>query len=63
MNKRQPNALQKMGLNSPAALALHLPVRYEDETQLWTISDALKQGRFQTVQTQGLNSVSNRISP
>jgi ATP-dependent DNA helicase RecG len=54
MNKRQPNALQKMGLNSPAALALHLPVRYEDETQLWTISDALKQGRFQTVQTQGL---------
>jgi len=48
-----PPNLIKMGLDSPIALALHLPARYEDETELWSIADALEQGRFSPVQTQG----------
>lgn len=54
MTKRPPTALQKMGLDSPMALALHLPSRYEDETELFTIEDALSRGRFASVQTQGV---------
>ena len=52
--KQAPNTLQKMGLDSPMALALHLPSRYEDETELVSINDALIQGRFSSVQTQGV---------
>ena len=52
--KPAPNTLQKMGLNSPMALALHLPSRYEDETELCTIEEGLIQGRFHSVQTQGV---------
>ncbi len=52
--KQPPTALQKMGLDSPMALALHLPSRYEDETELFSIEDALSRGRFASVQTQGL---------
>jgi ATP-dependent DNA helicase RecG len=36
------------------ALALHLPSRYEDETELLTIEEALNQGRFSSAQTQGV---------
>jgi len=54
MTKRPPTALQKMGLDSPMALALHLPSRYEDETELFSIEDALSRGRFASVQTQGI---------
>lgn len=36
------------------ALALHLPSRYEDETQLYSIEDGIHQGRFHAVQTQGV---------
>ncbi len=52
--KRPPTALEKMGLNSPMALALHLPSRYEDETELFTIEEALALGKFQAIQTQGV---------
>jgi ATP-dependent DNA helicase RecG len=52
--KQAPNTLQKMGLDSPMALALHLPSRYEDETELCTIEEGLIQGRFGSVQTQGV---------
>ena len=52
--KRPPTTLEKMGLNSPMALALHLPSRYEDETELFTIEEALGLGRFQSIQTQGV---------
>ncbi|WP_114639146.1 ATP-dependent DNA helicase RecG [Polynucleobacter necessarius] len=52
--KQAPNTLQKLGLNNPMALALHLPSRYEDETELMTIDEALIQGRFSSVQTQGV---------
>ncbi|QWE12220.1 ATP-dependent DNA helicase RecG [Polynucleobacter sp. AP-Titi-500A-B4] len=53
-SKQAPNTLQKMGLDSPMALALHLPSRYEDETELCTIEEGLIQGRFSSVQTQGI---------
>jgi len=43
-----------MGLDSPMALALHLPSRYEDETELYTVEESLLQGRFYSVQTQGV---------
>jgi len=52
--KQAPSTLQKMGLESPMALALHLPSRYEDETELLTIEEALHQGRFSSAQTQGV---------
>jgi ATP-dependent DNA helicase RecG len=52
--KQAPSTLQKMGLDSPMALALHLPSRYEDETELLTIEKALHQGRFASAQTQGI---------
>jgi ATP-dependent DNA helicase RecG len=52
--KQAPSTLQKMGLDSPMALALHLPSRYEDETELLTIEEALHQGRFASAQTQGV---------
>jgi len=52
--KQVPSTLQKMGLDSPMALALHLPSRYEDETELFTIEEALNQGRFSSTQTQGV---------
>ena len=52
--KQAPNTLQKMGLDSPMALALHLPSRYEDETELCTIEEGVIQGRFHSVQTQGI---------
>ncbi|MBQ0934483.1 ATP-dependent DNA helicase RecG [Ideonella paludis] len=32
-------ALQKLGLTHPVALALHLPLRYEDETRLTPLAD------------------------
>ncbi len=53
-NKQAPSTLQKMGLDSPMALALHLPSRYEDETELLTIEECLNQGRFGSAQTQGV---------
>ncbi len=33
-------ALQSLGLTTPLALALHLPLRYEDETRLTPLADA-----------------------
>ena len=52
--KQAPSTLQKMGLDSPMALALHLPSRYEDETELLTVEEAISQGRFASAQTQGV---------
>ena len=52
--KQAPSTLQKMGLDSPMALALHLPSRYEDETELLTIEEAIARGRFVSAQTQGV---------
>jgi len=42
-----------MGLTTPGALALHLPIRYEDETELWAIDEACASALQGPVQTQG----------
>lgn len=47
------SALAKLGLETPAALALHLPIRYEDETQLLTLPQALEDFSQDSIQTQG----------
>ena len=44
-------ALRKLGLNRPIDLALHLPLRYEDETQLVTLRSA-REG--EVVQVEGV---------
>ncbi len=44
-------ALDRLGLSSPIALALHLPLRYEDETRLTPIGQSQP---GQTVQVQGV---------
>ena len=43
-------ALRKLGLVRPIDLALHLPLRYEDETRIVRLADA-REG--QTVQVEG----------
>jgi ATP-dependent DNA helicase RecG len=45
--------LSRLGLNTPAALALHLPIRYEDETALISIEHAISSISLDPVQTQG----------
>lgn len=45
--------LSRLGLDTPAALALHLPIRYEDETKIVNISQAIVALATSAVQTQG----------
>jgi len=45
--------LSRLGLNTPASLALHLPIRYEDETVLLSIEQAISRISSDPVQTQG----------
>ncbi|RFB69475.1 MULTISPECIES: ATP-dependent DNA helicase RecG [unclassified Herbaspirillum] len=47
------NKLAKLGLRSDMDLALHLPLRYEDETQVMSIHDASLRGT-QMVQVEGV---------
>lgn len=51
--KETKTPLSKLGLETPEALALHLPIRYEDETELLQIDEALVRGLVNSVQTQG----------
>ncbi len=60
--KRPLTLLEKMGLNSPMALALHLPSRYEDETALYTIKEAIGLGKFNPIQIQGMVITSQILS-
>ena len=46
-----PPVFAKLGLHTPADLILHLPLRYEDETRITAIADALP-GR--AIQVQGV---------
>ena len=45
--------LSRLGLNTPASLALHLPIRYEDETALISIEQAISVTSIEPIQTQG----------
>jgi ATP-dependent DNA helicase RecG len=51
--KETKTPLSKLGLDTAEALALHLPIRYEDETELLQIDEALVRGLVNSVQTQG----------
>jgi len=56
-------AMEKMGLVSPITLALHLPLRYEDETRLTPLRDARPGGPVQveaTVQETHVDQRSRR---
>ncbi|MFJ9533753.1 ATP-dependent DNA helicase RecG [Herbaspirillum sp. NPDC101396] len=52
------NKLAKLGLRSDMDLALHLPLRYEDETQVMSIHEASLRGT-QVVQVEGVVSKSD----
>ncbi len=51
--EEKQSPLAKLGLNTPADLALHLPIRYEDETELFDIGSAISKHSQFSVQTQG----------
>ncbi len=50
---RTADRLARLGLSSDNALVLHLPMRYEDETQLFTIAQACAR-HGQVVQVEGV---------
>jgi ATP-dependent DNA helicase RecG len=52
MTKKE-SSLSKLGLNTPADFALYLPIRYEDETTLVTIEEAIQSFSNEPLQTQG----------
>jgi len=43
--------LSKLGLNNPFDFALHLPIRYEDETTIYSIKQAVQYGMAQIAAT------------
>jgi ATP-dependent DNA helicase RecG len=55
---KSANKLAKLGLRTDIDLALHLPMRYEDETQILTIAQAGMRG-MQTVQVEGVITLSD----
>jgi ATP-dependent DNA helicase RecG len=56
--QKSANQLLKLGLRTDMDLALHLPLRYEDETQIISIHDASLRGT-QVVQVEGVISASD----
>ncbi len=56
--QKSANQLLKLGLRTDMDLALHLPMRYEDETQVMSIHEASLRGT-QVVQVEGVISVSD----
>ena len=54
--QKSANKLAKLGLRNDMDLVLHLPLRYEDETQILSIHDASLRGT-QMVQVEGVVSV------
>ena len=55
---KSENKLARLGLRTDIDLALHLPTRYEDETQILSIAQAGMRG-MQTVQVEGVVSLSD----
>ncbi|MBY0346103.1 MAG: ATP-dependent DNA helicase RecG, partial [Neisseriaceae bacterium] len=46
--------LHKLGLRRQFDLVLHMPIRYEDETHLYTIKEAFLAGRGQAILLEGI---------
>lgn len=53
VSKSSSNPLEKLGLHSSLDCALHLPIRYEDETKLSTITSVINSFGGTSVQVQG----------
>jgi ATP-dependent DNA helicase RecG len=53
VSKSGSTPLEKLGLRSSLDCALHLPIRYEDETKLSTISEVIHKFGVVTTQLQG----------
>ena len=53
VSKSSSNPLEKLGLHSSLDCALHLPIRYEDETKLSTIASVINSFGISTAQVQG----------
>ncbi len=53
VSKSSSTPLEKLGLRSSLDCALHLPIRYEDETKLSTISEVVHAFGVVTAQVQG----------
>src|SRR5450830_1572354 len=58
MAQKSAQKLAKLGLHTDMDLALHLPLRYEDETSIMSIQQASLRGT-QVVQVEGVISVSD----
>lgn len=57
MNKTNTSKLERLGIHTDMELALHLPSRYEDETKLTSLSEALFR-RIGHIQTEGIVTLS-----
>ena len=53
VEKTVSSPLEKLGLRTPLDCVLHLPIRYEDETRLWSIAKAIDSFGLGSVQVQG----------
>jgi ATP-dependent DNA helicase RecG len=53
VSKSSSNPLEKLGLHSSLDCALHLPIRYEDETKLSTIASVINSFGGASAQVQG----------
>lgn len=57
LNKTHTGKLEKLGIRTDVELALHLPSRYEDETWLTSLSEAMFR-RIGYIQTEGIVTLS-----
>ena len=53
MNKTNAGKLERLGIHTDMELVLHLPSRYEDETKLTSLSEAMFR-RIGHIQTEGV---------
>lgn len=57
MNKTNTDKLERLGIHTDMELVLHLPSRYEDETKLTSLSEAMFR-RIGHIQTEGIVTLS-----
>ena len=53
VEKTVSSPLEKLGLRTPLDCVLHLPIRYEDETRLLSICEAIRTSGLGSAQVQG----------
>ena len=57
MNKTNTGKLERLGIYTDMELVLHLPSRYEDETKLTSLAEAMFR-RIGHIQTEGVITLS-----